>query len=157
MLFRSRSRSDALLTHSTTALDRGRVRLVQRKIARFEDIKQRHDLIASAQTATDVRNQDVARASLGGSMGVRSDAARYDGVGKLTQVNPAQSGVASFALVDSQGLVTHYVTPAPGVNLRQYLGQQVGIQGTLGYMPDARTQHVTAKRVTVDDTGRLLR
>ena len=119
------------------------------KVARFEDIKQRHDMIASAQLATDTRNQDVVRASLGGSIGVRPDPNRFDGVGKLTQLYPAQSGVASFALVDREGKVLQYVTAAPGVNLRPYLGQDVGIQGTLGYMPDAHTQHVTAKRVSV--------
>jgi hypothetical protein len=144
-----RDRTNSLLAHSDTALDRGRVRLVQRKIARFEDIKKRHDSIAAAQLATDVRNRDVMQASLGGSMGVRTDLARYDGIGRLTQIYPAQAGVASFALVDKEGRVTHYVTAAPGVNLRPYLGQDVGIQGTLGYMPDARTPHVTAKRVSL--------
>jgi hypothetical protein len=152
-----RWRTDALLTRSETALDRGRVRLVQRKVARFEDIKQRHDTIATAQLSTDQRNQEIVRASLGGSMGAPSDGGRFDGVGRLTQVYPAQSGVASFALVDAQGTVTHYVTAAPGVNLRPYIGQQVGVQGTLGYMPDARTQHVTAKRVAVVDASRVLR
>ena len=143
-----RERTDSLLAHSDMALDRGRVRLVQRKIARFEDIKRRHDSIAAAQLATDVRNRDVMQGSLGGSMGVRTDLARYDGIGRLTQIYPAQAGVASFALVDKEGRVTHYVTAAPGVNLRPYLGQDVGIQGTLGYMPDARTPHVTAKRIS---------
>ncbi|MBI2824931.1 MAG: SH3 domain-containing protein [Planctomycetia bacterium] len=151
-------RVDALLAHCESALDRGRVRLVQRKVARFEDIQNRHDQVASAQRTTDARNLDAQRASLGGSMGVRGPAdGRYDGVGKLTQLYPAQTGVASYALLDRQGQVSHYVTPAPGVNLRQYLGREVGVQGTLGYMPDARTSHVTAKRVTVLEGGSLLR
>jgi uncharacterized protein YgiM (DUF1202 family) len=152
-----RTRTDQLLARSETALDRGRVRLVQRKVARFEDIKQRHDMIASSQLATDARNQDVVRASLGGSIGVRPDPNRFDGVGKLTQLSPAQSGVASFALVDREGHVLQYVTPAPGVNLRPYLGQDVGIQGTLGYMSDAHTQHVTAKRVSVVGNTTMIR
>jgi len=152
-----RWRVDTLLSQSDTALDRGRVRLVQRKVARFEDIKQRHDAIGTAQLATDLRNQDLVRASLGGSLAARPDGGRYDGVGKLTQVYPAQSGVASFALVDNEGRVTQYVTAAPGVNLRPYLGQEVGVQGSLGYMPDAKTPHVMAKRVTVVEGSRLVR
>jgi len=148
-----RLQTDNLLSHSETALDRGRVRLVQRKIARFEDIKQRADAIAVAQLTTDARNQDVVRASLGGSMGVRTDMARFDGAGRLTQVYPAQNGVASFALVDKEGRITQFVTPAPGVNLRPFVGQEVGLQGTLGYMPDAHTPHVTAKRVTPAAVG----
>jgi hypothetical protein len=141
-----RTRTEALLTRSDTALDRGRVRLVQRKISRFEDIKQRADKIASAQRATDMHNQDAIHASLGGSLGVPLDD-RFDGVGKLTQVYPAQSGVASYALVDKEGKV----------NLRPYIGREVGVQGTLGYMPDAHTSHVTAKRVALIEEGRMLR
>jgi hypothetical protein len=149
-------RSDALLSRSDTALDRGRVRLVQRKISRFEDIKQRADKIASAQRATDLHNQDAIHASLGGSLGVPMDE-RFDGVGKLTQIYPAQSGVASYALVDKEGKVKQYVTAAPGVNLRPFIGREVGVQGTLGYMTDAQTSHLTAKRVALMDEGRVLR
>ena len=82
---------------------------------------------------------------------------RFDGVGKLTQIYPAQSGVASYALVDKEGKVKQYVTAAPGVNLRPFIGREVGVQGTLGYMPDAQTSHLTAKRVSLMDEGRVLR
>lgn len=151
-----RERSDVLLSRSDTALDRGRVRLVQRKISRFDDIKQRADKIAMAQQATDLRNQDAIHASLGGSLGVPMDE-RFDGVGKLTQVYPAQSGVAGYALVDKDGKVKQFVTAAPGVNLRPFIGREVGVQGTLGYMTDAQTSHLTAKRVALIDEGRTLR
>jgi hypothetical protein len=151
-----RSRTESLLTHSDTALDRGRVRLVQRKISRFEDIQQRANKIASAQMATDMHNQDAIHASLGGSLGVPLDQ-RFDGVGKLTQIYPAQSGVASYALLDKEGKVKQYVTAAPGVNLRPYIGREVGVQGALGFMPDARTSHVTAKRVAPIEEGVTLR
>ena len=89
------------------------MRLVQRKVARFEDIKQRDDTIAATHLSTDQRNQEIARASLGSSLGSTADGGRFDGVGRLTQVYPAQAGVAGFALVDAQGNVTHYVTAAP--------------------------------------------
>ncbi len=99
-----------------------------------------------------MHNQDAIHASLGGSLGVPMDD-RFDGVGKLTQVYPAQSGVASYALVDKEGKVKQFVTAAPGVNLRPYIGREVGVQGTLGYMPDAHTSHVTAKRVALIEEG----
>ncbi|HVA51059.1 MAG TPA: hypothetical protein VNH11_32260 [Pirellulales bacterium] len=51
-----------------------------------------------------------------------------------------------FALVDAAGRVSAYVSPAPGVNLRRYLNQDVGINGSLGYMPERQAQHLTAKR-----------
>ncbi len=142
-----RTRTEALLARSTTALDRGRVRLVQRKIERYEEIKRRHDTVLTVQAKTDVRN----RVLTSGLTSTRpADATRrFDGVGRLAQVAPGQTGAAGFALLDETGGVRYYVTPSPGVNLRPYLGREVGVNGTLGFMPDARTQHVTAKRITV--------
>lgn len=148
------TRCDSLLAQSETALDRGRVRLVQRKIARFEEIKQRQEQLVTAKQANDVKNLELSRATLGGL--TTSNVERYDGMGRLTEVSQSPGSVANFALVDGQGVIKQYVTPAPGVNLRQYVGREVGVQGTLGYMTDARTQHVTAKRVTVVE-GRMLR
>jgi len=143
-----RTRTDALLASTETALDRGRVRLVQRKIERYDEIKGRHDTVASVQAKTDMRN----RAITGGLTPRSSDVARrYDGVGRLAQIGPGQTSAAGFALLDSGGSVRYYVTPSPGVNLRPYIGREVGVNGTLGFMPDAQTQHVTAKRITVMD------
>jgi hypothetical protein len=144
-----RVRTEALLSRSETALDRGRIRLVQRKIERYDEIKQRHDTVLSVQAKTDVRN----RVLTGGLPAPRSSDAlqRFDGVGRLAQVGPGQTGAAGFALLDNAGEVRYYVTPSPGVNLRPYLGREVGVNGTLGFMPDARTSHVTAKRITVVD------
>ncbi|MHC4181442.1 MAG: hypothetical protein ACYSWU_28415, partial [Planctomycetota bacterium] len=60
-----------------------------------------------------------------------------------------------YALVDDMGEVGCYVTPAPGVHLRHYLGRQVGVTGTRGYMPEQRARHVMARHVSVLDARRL--
>jgi len=65
-------------------------------------------------------------------------------------------GNPQFALLDSDGQVAYYVSPSPGINLRRFLNQEVGINGTLGYLPDQRARHVTAQRVISVDS-RLLR
>jgi hypothetical protein len=82
---------------------------------------------------------------------------RYDGMGRLARVVSKQAGVPQYALLDERGAVRHYVTPAPGVNLRRYLGHQVGIVGLRGVIPELNAGHVTAKRVTAMDGSRLLR
>ena len=41
-----------------------------------------------------------------------------------------------------------YVTPAPGVNLQHYVGRQVGVTGTRGYMPEQHASHIMARHVT---------
>src|SRR5262249_8994086 len=41
-----RRRAEALLPRADTAIERGRVRLILNRIARFEDVKRRNDLLA---------------------------------------------------------------------------------------------------------------
>ena len=61
-----------------------------------------------------------------------------------------------FALVDGSNQVVSFVTPAPGVNLQQYVGKEIGISGERGYIPDLQKPHVTAQRINVID-GTTLR
>jgi hypothetical protein len=78
----------------------------------------------------------------------RIDTARYDASGRLQQV--AGGGTATaYALVDGQGRVTAYVAAAPGVSLRPYLDQDVGINGIRGFLADKQTVQLTAKRIDV--------
>ena len=69
-------------------------------------------------------------------------------MGQLTQVVSPKVGAPRYALTDASGDVRCYVTPAPGVNLQNYLGQEVGVTGTRGYMPEQRATHVMARHVT---------
>ncbi len=81
---------------------------------------------------------------------------RYDGVGKLTRVTSPRNGAPQYALVDREGRVRCYVTPGPGINLRYYLGREVGINGTRGYMPEQQASHLMAQHINVID-GTTLR
>lgn len=74
-------------------------------------------------------------------------ARKYDGVGTLTRVESSGVGGPQFALVDEAGAVRKYVSAAPGVHLRPFVGRQVGIVGLRGYLPDLKADHVTAKRI----------
>ena len=47
-----------------------------------------------------------------------------------------------------QGDVRCYVTPVPGVNLQNYLGRQVGVTGTRGYVIEQNASHIMARHVT---------
>jgi hypothetical protein len=64
--------------------------------------------------------------------------------------------VPRFALLDEEGNVRSYVTPSTGVNLYKYVGQQIGVVGQRGYMPEQKAQHVTASHITVLD-GQVMR
>ena len=39
--------------------------------------------------------------------------------------------------------------PAPGVDLRTYVGQQIGVQGERGFIPEFQKPHVTAQQATI--------
>ena len=69
---------------------------------------------------------------------------------------PTTPGVPRFALLDRSGNVRSYVTPATGVNLHKYVGQEVGVVGRRGYIPEQKAQHVMANHITVLD-GQVLR
>jgi hypothetical protein len=155
-----RERTDQLLAAAQTAVERGRARLLANRIARFDDIKQRQNTLSAMQ-----RDSERARISADlpppGADGRRSRPSpdldgRFDGVGELTQVVSPKVGAPRYALTDASGDVRCYVTPAPGVNLQNYLGQEVGVTGTRGYMPEQRASHIMARHVTPLD-GSMLR
>jgi hypothetical protein len=151
-------RAKAALARAETAIDRGRLRRVLHKIDNFANLQRRYESVMKVRTQTDRNNDKLANDARAAapSGAVRTDASRFDGVGRLTQVLARGPGNPQFALLDSEGQVAYYVSPSPGINLRRFLNQEVGINGTLGYLPDQRARHVTAQRVISVDS-RLLR
>ena len=74
-------------------------------------------------------------------------AVRYDGSGWLVPVHSTRQTAPPYALLDSEGNVLQYVSPAPGMNLHRYLRKQVGIYGQRGYLQSLQKPHVTAERI----------
>ena len=149
-------RGRSLLAQAETAVERGRARVVVGKVARFANIKQRYDTVDTMVAKTERRNHRLAVLSRSrtSDRSVRSDD-RFDGQGRLTRVVSPKPGAPRYALVDEGGDVRCYVTPAPGVNLRYYIGRDVGVSGIRGYMPEQRAHHVMAKQVNPLEGTRL--
>ncbi|MEN6558165.1 MAG: SH3 domain-containing protein [Thermoguttaceae bacterium] len=151
-----RERTNQLLDQAQTAVERGHARLLANKIARFDDLKQRQEAVWALRDETDRDNRLYAR--LRPKDGDLLDATveldgRFDGVGRLTQVVSPKRGTPRYALMDEAGKVRCYVTPTPGVNLRNYLGRQVGVTGTRGFMSEQHAGHIMARHVTpLEDT-----
>jgi hypothetical protein len=72
----------------------------------------------------------------------------YDAAGLLKPVVSKRESAPQYALVGARGEVVSFVTPTPDLNLTPYVGRQIGVHGTRGYMPEYRKAHVTAGRVT---------
>jgi uncharacterized protein YgiM (DUF1202 family) len=145
-----RIRGETLLDRADTAADRGKVRLFLNKIARFEDIKQRYNTVTAMREQTAVSNRFLAglQRTMEKAAATADPDGQFDGVGQLQPVFAQKLGAPRYALLDEAGNVRYYVTPAPGVNLQNYVGRQVGITGTRGYMPEQRTQHITARHIS---------
>ena len=144
-----RHRADELLGQAETAVERGRVRALLNKMARFEDIKDRYDTIHLVRRRTDRLNNRLARVL---PIEPRSERrpesdGRFDGEGQLTRVNSPKPGAPRYALIDQRGDVRCYVSPAPGVPLQHYVGRRVGINGETSHIPQQGKRHVTARHI----------
>lgn len=142
-----RADSEALLATADTAADRGRVRIIQGKFDRFEEIRKRHETIASFKGKIDSGEQTLAGlrdAKDADRVAVRE---RFDGKGVLTPLTTVKQSDPKFALLDASGRVQCYVQAAPGVNMSGYVGREVGVNGSLGFLAEKKAQLLTAKRV----------
>ncbi len=142
-------RSEQLLREAQTAVERGRARLLVEKISRFSDLKRRHVEVAALREETERTSRRWAQLSplQSGSAGSAAVDPRFDGAGQLVRVTSAKPGAPQFVLLDEQGQPSVYVSPAPGLNLRYYVGQRVGVNGTAGYIPEQRARHIMASHV----------
>ncbi|MCS7303856.1 MAG: SH3 domain-containing protein [Thermoguttaceae bacterium] len=83
---------------------------------------------------------------------------RFDAMGRLTRVVSAKPGAPTYALLDAQGEVVCYLTPAPGINLHPLEGKWIAVTGITGLMLEPRAKHVAVKQVAlVDPPTQLLR
>ena len=146
-------RAEALLTEAETAVERGRARLLINRIAQSEDVKRRYDTVNGTYALTERHNRQLAelRRVRDDALPRRPLASRFDGVGRLERVVPSKLGAPRYALLDDNGDVRCYVTPAPGVNINAYVGRRIGVSGIRGYIAEKRARHVTAKHVTTLD------
>jgi SH3-like domain-containing protein len=150
-------RTEALLAQANTALERGRARVLLNKLSRFEDIRSRYHTLTATRQQTEHANRRLAglrprdRRGAGGNQ----PESRFDGEGELIRVVSPKLGAPRYALVDELGEVRCYVSPAPGVPMRHYLGRRVGVTGSRGYMPEQHARHVMARHISVLDDRRL--
>lgn len=153
-----RLRAQSLMVRAETAVERGRARTLLNRVAQSIDIKQRFDAVAKLKTETERENRRLAELSevKATSGSAPLDSERFDGTGRLARVVSPKLGAPQYALVDDNGNVQCYVTPAPGVNMQYYVGRRIGVTGVRGYIAEQRAQHVVAKNITsLDGTSTL--
>lgn len=72
---------------------------------------------------------------------------RFDATGWLVPVHSTKRVAPPYALIDDEGNVIQYVSPAPGLNLHRYLRKKVGIYGEQNFQASLKASHVVAERI----------
>jgi len=152
-----RLKAEELRAQAATAVERGLARVFLRKIDRFERIRDHHAALSTIRREVErVRRQPDPSAPPSAAPGPAvAVGGSFDGVGRLTPVVSEKLDAPRYALMDETGAVRCYVTPSPGVPLRYYIGQRVGVNGTRGYIPEQRAYHIMARHVSALGGGRL--
>ncbi|MHB8900891.1 MAG: hypothetical protein ACYC6Y_19250, partial [Thermoguttaceae bacterium] len=151
--------AQSLLERAGTAVERGKVRLLLKKIAQSVDVQERYAKFVDSEIQHDrrekqldeLRTESVPDGSKD-SPAAGQVAQQYDGYGRLGRVVSSERDAPRYALVDEKGKVACFVTPAPGLNLDSYVGTKIGIVGTTGFIPRRQARHITAKHITPLDT-----
>jgi len=164
---------DAALRTADGPLERGHVRLLLRRVERFADIQREYaessgpdfdsapiadepGLLFADRSAADRPTADRAIVERLATDDRETDGPSYDGTGRLAQVVARGNDTPRYILLDKFGKPRCYISPAAGVNLQPFVGREVGVQGTLGYLPEHAAQHVTVRQI-VPLQGRLFR
>lgn len=154
-----RLQAEQLVIAGKTTLERGRARLVLDKIAQFDELYVKavelRDLPQTAGVAalpesmvvSPATTPKVLSAPVKASALTVPDGVAYDGVGWLKPVYSAKRVAPPYALVDVDGKVLQYVTPAPGLNLNRYVKKPVGIFGQKSHLSEFNAAHLTAAKV----------
>ena len=149
---RLRERAEAVVDAGNSAVQRGRARLVLDRIRQFEDLQKRRLAAGVPDDATSRGKSDLdGLGPVGTGISAADDPdlldSRYDGHGWLMPLHSAKRRAPPFALLDDNGKIIQFVTPAPGLNLRRYVKKNVGIVGQRGFVQSLNMAHVTAERV----------
>jgi hypothetical protein len=150
-----RDQIEALAASATNTLQRASAEVVLDRLAEFEELRKRyrglledeHGPSGEAEPA-EGQTPSLPETEGGGSEeSVPAIDPRFDGRGWLLPVHSSQRDSPPYALLDSDGKILQFVSPAPGLNLDRYLRKEVGIYGQRDFLPEYEKSHLTADRV----------
>jgi hypothetical protein len=72
---------------------------------------------------------------------------RFDGRGWLVPAYSSQRIAPPYALLDGEGRILTFLSPAPGLNLNRYLRKEIGVFGQRSPGDYLEKPHLTASRV----------
>lgn len=135
-----------LVDQSGSSAARSRARTLLSRITEFQRLQKRY---AGLGLPEDEAARDViADTSDPAAASSRSDFdPRFDGRGWLVPAYSSQRIAPPYALLDAEGRVVTFISPAPGLNLNRYLRKEIGIFGQRTPGDYLDKPHLTASRV----------
>jgi hypothetical protein len=140
-----RARAQAVIDASHDPQQRATAQKIIAKIAQFEDVRRRQRSILASNFDRNAPDTRVVSRANG------DDA--YDGSGFLMPVVTQDPNIPKYVLTDEQGNILQFVSPKPGINLKRFEQQRVGILGDKSFLPTYNQPHLMAERIiTLDKT-----
>ena len=149
-----------LLQQDLTETQRAKAQSILDRVQKFQDLQRSRTQLNVAQALTNsyvrpashMTELDVAASGFDRPIGtgvLNSEAAatNYDSKGWLVNVRSSRTDAPPYALVDNDGNVIVFISPAPGLNLSHYIHKNVGIFGRRGYLHRLRTPHISVNRI----------
>jgi hypothetical protein len=147
-----RASAEQLSSSGQSTLDRARVQLYLDKLSEFEGLKSRHALVAPKPAVTG----PAPKLSAGSDASAKGNSLdpRFDGTGWLLPVHSSKKVSPPYALLDKDGNILQFVSPAPGLNLNRYLRKEIGVFGQKDQPTTLDKPHLTAHRIVELDRHR---
>lgn len=138
--------AETLLEQSDTTLHRGKARLLLERVKEFETLQLRYAGIDAPNAVAALAEAPTA-SELPATSNSSGFDPRFDGRGWLLPVHSSRQASPPYALLDQQGQILSFVSPAPGLNLHRYLRKEVGIFGQRSRAEFLNKPHLTADRI----------
>lgn len=145
-----------LTTEAPESVIRGRASLLLRRVEEYQRVAEQRDgrgrvaaapptIPASAMPSGGAQATAQPAPRIGGP-NLPGQMTTFDGQGWLVRVYSARPDAPPYAITDSAGRTLSYITPSPGINLRRYLNQEVGLYGRVAYDTSLETPHLIAEQ-----------
>ena len=148
-----RKDAEDIAANSSSTLERARVQVFLDKVADFEGLRSRHATFAPAESVDKKSDGSQKKGKQAQSSDAELDP-RFDGTGWLLPVHSTKRNAPPYALLDEEGNILQFVSPAPGLNLNRYLRKEVGIFGQKQPTDTLDKPHLTAHRIIERDRHR---
>ena len=109
-----------------------------------------HSSPKSDKTTMPIQTAGYERAASGPRQNVR-----YDGTGYLKRASVRGIGMPAYQLVDANGRIRYYLSPALGVHLKRHVNQHVGVIGNVRYRRELNGFHVTVRHLVEQPINEL--